>query len=94
MQNFSREKVEGKKPVVETRRIGEDNIKVYLTERGREVDWIHLNQERFQYWAVTCMVIKLGFRGFGNNFETPLIKSVDSMVNSVFHSENQLDHII
>jgi hypothetical protein len=53
-------KPEGTKPLVRTRRRWEDNIKKDLRETGCEfVDWIHLAQDRDQWWAVVNIVMSL-----------------------------------
>jgi hypothetical protein len=53
-------KSEGKIPLGRTRRRWEDNIRMNLMEIGwRNVDWIHLAQDRDQWWAVVNTVMKL-----------------------------------
>jgi hypothetical protein len=40
------EKPEGKRPLERPRRRWEDNIRMYFKERGWDVDWIYLAQDR------------------------------------------------
>jgi hypothetical protein len=49
---------EEKRPVEETTCRWEDNIKMHIREIGYEnVDWIHLAQDRVQWWALVSMVM-------------------------------------
>jgi hypothetical protein len=53
-------KTEEKRPLGRPRRRWEDNIRTDLRERGWEgVDWIHLTEDRDQWWALVKMTIKL-----------------------------------
>jgi hypothetical protein len=53
-------KPECKKPLRRTRHRGRDNIRMELREIGWEVvDWMHLTQDRDQWWAVVDIVINL-----------------------------------
>jgi hypothetical protein len=50
----------GKRSLGRPRRKWEENIRMDLREIGREgVDWIHLAQDRDQWWAVVNMVINI-----------------------------------
>jgi len=49
-------KPEGKKPLERLGHRGEDNIKMELKQG---VDWIHLAQERNQWWALVDVAMKL-----------------------------------
>ena len=50
----------GKRPLGRPRRRLEDYIKIYLQEIRRErMDWIHLVQDRKQWWALMNMVRKI-----------------------------------
>jgi hypothetical protein len=50
-------KSEGKRPLGRRRRRWEDNIRMDLRELGCEdVDWIHLAQDRDQWWALVNTV--------------------------------------
>jgi len=52
----------GKRPLGKPRRRWEDNIRIDLREIGWEgVDWIHLAQDRDQWWAVVNTVTKFRF---------------------------------
>jgi hypothetical protein len=51
---------EGRRPLGRPRRGWEDNIKMDLREIGfRDVDWIHLAQDRDRWWALVNTVMKL-----------------------------------
>jgi hypothetical protein len=51
---------EGTKPLGRPRHRWEDNIKMDLREIGfGDVDWIHLAQDRAQWWALVNMVMNL-----------------------------------
>jgi hypothetical protein len=51
---------EGKRPLVRSRRRGEDNISMNIRERGREgVNWIRLAQDRDQWRALLNIVMNL-----------------------------------
>jgi hypothetical protein len=55
----------GKRPLRRGRNRLEDNIRVDLREIGYEgVDWMHLDQDRDQWWAVvnTVMNIRVPYR--------------------------------
>jgi len=53
-------KPEVKRPLGRPRRRWEKNIRIDLKDRGWEgVDWIHLDQDRDQWWAVVNMVMNL-----------------------------------
>jgi hypothetical protein len=53
-------KPEGKRPLGRPRRRWEDGIRMDLREIGwRSGDWIHLAQDRDQWWALVYMVINL-----------------------------------
>jgi hypothetical protein len=53
-------KPEGKRPFGRPRRRWEDNIGMDLWEIGWEgVDWIHLAQDRDQWWAIVSTVMNL-----------------------------------
>jgi hypothetical protein len=53
-------KSEGKRPLGRPRRRWEDNIRVHLGKIGWEgVDWMHLTQDRDQWWAVVNTVMNL-----------------------------------
>jgi hypothetical protein len=53
-------KCEGKRPLGSARHRFEDNIRMDLRETGWEgVDWMHLTQERDQWWALMNMEINL-----------------------------------
>jgi hypothetical protein len=53
-------KPEGMRPHARPRSGWEDNIKMDLREIGLEsVDWIHLAQDRDQWWALVDMVMNL-----------------------------------
>jgi hypothetical protein len=53
-------KPEGKRPLGRPRHRWEDNIRMNLREIGWEgVDWIHLAQDRDQWWALVNMVMNL-----------------------------------
>jgi hypothetical protein len=54
------EKSEGKRPLRKHRRRWEDNIRMDLREiLWKGVDWIHLSQERDQWWNFMYMVMNL-----------------------------------
>jgi hypothetical protein len=54
------EKPERKRPLGRPMRSWEDNIRMYLRELGWEVvDWMHLAQDRDQWWAVVNTVMSL-----------------------------------
>jgi ribosome biogenesis protein Nip4 len=54
-------KPEGKRPLERPRRRWKDNIRMDLTETGREcVDWAHLVQDRDQ-WQVLVNMVMNGF---------------------------------
>jgi hypothetical protein len=44
-------KPERKRPLLRSRHRWEDNIRMYLTETGLEVVWIHVGQDR-DHWRV------------------------------------------
>jgi hypothetical protein len=51
---------EGRRPLVRPRRRWEDNIKVDVREIGfRDVDWIHLAQDRDRWRALVNTVMNL-----------------------------------
>jgi hypothetical protein len=53
-------KPEGKRLPGRTRHRWEDSIKICLGEIGWEVvDWIHLAQDRYEWWAPVNMIIYL-----------------------------------
>jgi hypothetical protein len=53
-------KPEGKGPLEEPRHRCENNIKMDLKEIGWEgMDWIHLTQDRDQWWALLNIVLNL-----------------------------------
>jgi hypothetical protein len=53
-------KPEVKRPLGRPRRRWEKNIRIDLKDRGWEgADWIHLDQDRDQWWAVVNMVMNL-----------------------------------
>jgi len=53
---------EGKRPFGRLRRREENNIKMHLRIiRWEGVDWIHLSQDRDQWWAVVNRVMGLLF---------------------------------
>jgi len=53
-------KPEGRKPHRRPRHRWEDNIRMDLREIGWEVvDWMHLAQDRDQWWALVNMVMNL-----------------------------------
>jgi hypothetical protein len=53
-------KPEGKRPLGRPRLRWEDNIRMELREIGWEgVDWLHLHQDRDQWWAVKNFVMNL-----------------------------------
>jgi hypothetical protein len=53
-------KPEAKSPLGRHRRRWKENIGICLMERGLEtVDWIHLPQDRDQWWALVNKVMKL-----------------------------------
>jgi hypothetical protein len=53
-------KPKGKRPLRRPRHRWEDNIRMDLREIGLEgVDWIHLAQDRNQWWALVNMVMSL-----------------------------------
>jgi hypothetical protein len=53
-------KPEGKRALRRPQGKWEDNIKMYLRETGWEVvDWIHLAQNRDQWWVLVNMVMNL-----------------------------------
>jgi hypothetical protein len=50
---------EGKRPLGRPMHICEDNFRKDLREKGWEgVDWVHLAQNRDQWWALANMVMK------------------------------------
>jgi hypothetical protein len=54
------ENPEGKRPLGRSRRIMEDNIRIYLREGAWEdVDWMHLAQDRDHWRAVMNTVMNL-----------------------------------
>jgi hypothetical protein len=56
-------KSEGKRPLGRPRRRWEDDMRMELTEIGWEVvDWIHLAQNRFRWWALVNMILNLRHR--------------------------------
>jgi hypothetical protein len=58
-------KPEGKRLLVRSRHVWEDNIKTYscLRERVREnVDWIYVAQKREEWWTLVNMVMSFGFQ--------------------------------
>jgi hypothetical protein len=57
---FLLEKPEGKRPFRRSRQRRDDDIRMDLREVGWEgVDWMHLAQNRDQWWAVVDTVMKL-----------------------------------
>jgi hypothetical protein len=53
-------KLEGKRPLARPRRGWEENIRIYLREMGwKDVEWMHLAQDRIQWRAVVNTVMKL-----------------------------------
>jgi hypothetical protein len=51
---------EGERPAERPTHTWEDNIRMNLREIGWEsVDWIHLAQDRDQWWALMNMVMNL-----------------------------------
>jgi hypothetical protein len=53
-------KPEGKRPLGRSRRKRDDKIRMDIREIGWEdVDWIHLAQDRDQWWAVVNTVMNL-----------------------------------
>jgi hypothetical protein len=51
---------EGRRPLGRPRHKWEDSIKMHLREIGfRDVDWIHLAQDRDRWWALVNMVMNL-----------------------------------
>jgi hypothetical protein len=52
-------KPEGKKSLQMPRHILEDNIKLFITETCRVMDWFHLPQDRDQIWIFLNMVMNL-----------------------------------
>jgi len=53
-------KLEGKRPVGRPRRRWEYNIRMDLWETGwKVVDWMHLTQNRKQWWALVNTVMHL-----------------------------------
>jgi hypothetical protein len=53
-------KPEGKRPVERPRRRWEDGIKMDIRETGwRDVEWIHLAQDRDRWWAVVNAVTNI-----------------------------------
>jgi len=64
-------KTEGKGPLWRFRRRWEYNIRMYLRERGSEgVNWMHLAQDRGQWWALVNSVMNLRFLWKAGNFWT------------------------
>jgi hypothetical protein len=55
-------KPEGKRPLGRPTHRWEDNIKMDLREKEwGDMDWIHLAQDRDQWWAFVDMVMNLWF---------------------------------
>jgi hypothetical protein len=53
-------KPEGKRPLGRSRRRLEDNFRTDLREIGSEVvGWMHMNQDRDQWWALVNTVMNL-----------------------------------
>jgi hypothetical protein len=53
-------KSEGNRPLGKPRRRWEDNIKIDLIEIGwGGIDWIHLTQDKEQWWALVNMLMTL-----------------------------------
>jgi hypothetical protein len=53
-------KPEGKRPLVRSRHKWEVNIKMDIKEtRWEGVDWMHLAQDRDQWWALVNMLMNL-----------------------------------
>jgi hypothetical protein len=53
-------KPEGKRPLVRPRRRWEDSVKMDLRGIGwGGVEWIHLAQDRYRWWAVVNAVMNL-----------------------------------
>jgi hypothetical protein len=62
-------KAEGKRPPGRPRHRSEDNIRMDLREIGSEgVDWMHLAQDRDQWWALVNMVMNLWVPQKAENF--------------------------
>jgi hypothetical protein len=57
---FWTENLEWKRPLRRPRRRWGDNIRVYLKQiRWKDVDWIHLTQDKDQWQALVSMVMNL-----------------------------------
>jgi hypothetical protein len=55
-------KPEGKIPIGRPRHRWKDNIRMYLREIGwKSVDWMHLAQDRDQWWTLVSTVMNLWF---------------------------------
>jgi hypothetical protein len=54
-------KPEGKKPLGRPTRRWEDNIKMVLREMEWGLDWIHLAQDRDQWWGLVNTGLNLRF---------------------------------
>jgi hypothetical protein len=53
-------KPEGKRPFGRYRHGWDDNIRLVIREIGwRDVDWIHLAQDRDQWWAAVNTIMKI-----------------------------------
>jgi hypothetical protein len=64
------EKPKGKKPPERPGRIWEDNIKMYLQDLGRGMDWRDLAQNRDRCWIFVDAVMNLRFPKNVGNFLT------------------------
>jgi len=67
-------KPEGERPFGRLSRIWKVNIRIYLTETGWEiVDWMHLAQDRYQWWALVNTVMNLRVPWKARNFLTSAV---------------------
>jgi hypothetical protein len=65
------ENLKGRDHSLRPRRRWEDNIRMDLREIGWEgVDWIHLAQDRDQWWALVNTVMNFGVPEKARNFLT------------------------
>jgi hypothetical protein len=65
-------KLEGKKPLGRPRHRLDNDIKINLKEIGRDgMDWIHVAQDRDQWWALVNMAMNFlnSKKNAGNFFE-------------------------
>jgi hypothetical protein len=61
-------KSEGKRPLGKPRSRWDDNIKMDLREIGWEVDWIHLAEDKDQWWTLVNTIMNFRVPCKAGNF--------------------------